>query len=97
MDRVIETLNISDIQEGSKGGFKNLDSEMLAHEIRMIMLKYYPQSNRLSEALYEFILLMLSAPNDEALLGIVDNIFSTVLEVEQVYIEALDEKERIFK
>lgn len=40
---------------------------------------------------------MLSAPNDEALLNIVDNIFSTVLEVEQVYIDALEEKERIFK
>ena len=52
MERVIETLNISGIQEGSKGGLKSMDSEMLAHEIRMIMLKYYPQSNRLSEALY---------------------------------------------
>lgn len=45
------------------------------------MLKYYPQPNKLSEALYQFILLILASPNDEALLSIVDNIFATVLDI----------------
>lgn len=77
--------------------FKGADSEYIAQEIREIMEKYYRQSNKFSEALYEFILLMLSAPNDEVLLSVIDNIFATILEIEQVYINALEDKERMFK
>lgn len=41
--------------------------------------------------------MMLSAPNDEVLLSVIDNIFATILEIEQVYINALEDKERMFK
>jgi hypothetical protein len=40
---------------------------------------------------------MLASPNDETLLEIIDNIFATILEIEQVYLNAIEEKDRLFR
>lgn len=38
----------------------------------------------------------MSAPNDETFLGIVENIFLTVMEIEQVYLKIIEESHQTF-
>lgn len=61
------------------------------------MTKYFPEQTKMSEALYQFIILLSGANNPETFLNVVDNVFATMLEIEQIYIGAIEEKDKIFK
>jgi hypothetical protein len=95
--RAVNSLRRGEGREQSRENLSHIDPETMAEQIRQIMLKYYPEPKSISNSLFEFILLMLAAPSDEILLGLINNIFFTVSEVEKVYLSLIEEKERLFK
>jgi hypothetical protein len=73
LNRAVNSLQGGEMREFPRENLSQPDA--LAERIKLIMFKHYPESKNLSNTLYEHILLMLAAPNDEILLGVINNIF----------------------